>query len=220
MSTTVSTGEQPVSPIISVAASGRLVNSFFIRHTLHDKLTGMGFPSAEALAAIVAPVVAAKSLDLEDIRTVRSGKKSQVVVAVDADSSPSSDQLEALSQELSSLFDAAEQAGELNFGPGYTLEVTTRGVDVPLTQPRHWRRNRGRLVRIGNDLWRIGAVSEDGTEVALVTARTKNPKLVTRPVVELAKAVVEIEFNQPAKNEAELAAISFEEALLYGAGER
>ena len=53
-----------------------------------------------------------------------------------------------------------------------------------------------------------------------MTARTKNPKLVTRPVVELAKAVVEIEFNQPAKNEAELAAISFEEALLYGAGER
>lgn len=180
----------------------------------------MGFPSAEELAAIVEPVIAAEDMDLEDIRTVRAGKKSQVIVAVDADSRPSSDQLEAISQELSSLFDAAEQAGELNFGAGYTLEVTTRGVDAPLTQPRHWRRNRGRLVRVGNDLWRIGAVSDDESEVALVTARTKDPRIITRPVVELANAVVEIEFNQPAAIEAELAAVSFEEALLYKAGER
>ena len=29
----------------------------------------------------------------------------------------------------------------------YTLEVTSPGTDRPLTQPRHWRRNQGRLVK-------------------------------------------------------------------------
>jgi ribosome maturation factor RimP len=30
----------------------------------------------------------------------------------------------------------------------YVLEVTSPGVDRPLTQPRHWRRSTGRLVKI------------------------------------------------------------------------
>jgi ribosome maturation factor RimP len=30
----------------------------------------------------------------------------------------------------------------------YTLEVSSPGVDRPLTQPRHWRRAVGRLVRV------------------------------------------------------------------------
>ena len=88
-------------------------------------------------------------------------------VAVDADERPDLDKLEELSQAVSEEFDARETSGTLNFGPGYTFEVTTPGVDTPLTQPRHFRRNIGRLVTFavsGNggskDTLRIAAVDE------------------------------------------------------------
>ncbi|MCP1386596.1 ribosome maturation factor RimP [Corynebacterium sp. TA-R-1] len=180
----------------------------------------MAFPSTEELRARIAPVAEAHGMDVEDVRAVKAGKKSQVIVALDSDSRPTLDELEVVSQELSELFDAAEEAGELNFGAGYTLEVTTPGVDLPLTQPRHWRRNRGRLAKVGEQAFRIGALREGESEIILVEAGAKTPKVVVRAVSELPAAVVDIEFNQPPAAEVELAELSFEEASKLEAGER
>ena len=94
----------------------------------------MAFPTPEQLGALVAPIARNHELDVEQIRAVRAGKKSQVVIALDGDTPPTLDELEVVSNELSELFDAHEDAGDLNFGAGYTLEVTTPGVDMPLTQ--------------------------------------------------------------------------------------
>lgn len=180
----------------------------------------MAFPSPEELRDRIAPVAAAHGMDVEDVRTTKAGAKSQVIVALDSDSRPTLDELEVVSQELSALFDASEDAGELNFGAGYTLEVTTPGVDLPLMAPRHWRRARGRLVAVGDATYRVGALDEDETHVVLVEAGAKTPQVRVRPVSELSGAVVEVEFNQPPKAEVELAELTFEEASALEAGER
>lgn len=171
----------------------------------------MAFPTPEELEALVAPVAAAHGMDVEGVKTTKAGAKSQVTVALDSDTRPTLDELEVVSEEISALFDAREDAGEVNFGAGYTLEVTTPGVDLPLTAPRHWRRNRGRVVKAGEERWRVGPLSEDESEVALVEVGAKQPKVVVRPVSEMPKSVVEVEFNTPPAAEAELAAQSFEE---------
>ena len=76
----------------------------------------MAFPTPEQLEDIVAPIARNHDLDVEQIRAVRAGKKSQVVIALDGDEHPTLDELEVLSNELSELFDAHESAGDLNFG--------------------------------------------------------------------------------------------------------
>ena len=171
----------------------------------------MAFPSPETLTELIAPVAATYGMDVEDVRTTQAGAKSQVVVALDSDTRPTLDELEEVSNELSALFDAQENAGSLNFGAGYTLEVTTPGVDLPLTQPRHWRRNRGRLVKHDGALYRVGALSGDETEVVVIPAGQKTPKAETRGVSELAGAVVEIEFNNPPAAEVALSETDFAE---------
>lgn len=183
----------------------------------------MAFPERAELEEIVGPVADRHGLDLEEIKTVKAGKKSQVTIALSADERPTLDELEVVSNEVSELFDAAEADGTLNFGAGYTLEVTTPGVDMPLSQPRHWRRNQGRLVAVtfadgreGNGgLHRIGSLNDDETHVVLVSHNSKGGKHTPVATVvaleEIANAVVEIEFNKPNDAEVELSNAPFAE---------
>ena len=171
----------------------------------------MAFPESGELETLIRPVTDAYGLDIEAVKTVKAGKKSQVVVAVAGDEAPTLDQLEEISNELSALFDAAEERGEVNFGAGYTLEVTTPGVDLPLTEARHFRRNRGRKVKVGGEQWRVGPLDAEETQVALVRATKKGEEVRVSPVSELSGAVVEIEFNAPPAAETELADRAFED---------
>lgn len=171
----------------------------------------MAFPTNDELEQLISPVVAAYAMDIENIRTVKAGKKSQVVIALDSDTHPTLDELEEVSNELSALFDDTESRGEMNFGAGYTLELTTPGVDMPLTAPRHFRRNRGRLVKAGEQTWRIGPLDEAEQNVALVRTTKKGEEIRVAPVSEIAGAVVEIEFNAPPAAEVELADQAFAE---------
>lgn len=172
----------------------------------------MAFPEVEELKELIRPVTDARGLDIEAVRTVKAGKKSQVVVALAADEAPTLDQLEEVSGELSELFDAAEAAGTVNFGAGYTLEVTTPGVDLPLTQPRHWRRNRGRRVKLGGDIYRVGPLDDAEENVALISPAAKKsdePRVRVAPISDVSGAVVEIEFNAAPEAEVELSNMSF-----------
>ncbi|MCT1462600.1 ribosome maturation factor RimP [Corynebacterium sanguinis] len=172
----------------------------------------MAFPGVDELTRMIEPIAAAYGMDVEKVRTVAAGKKSQVVIALDSDAHPTLDELEVVSNELSELFDARENAGDINFGAGYTLEVTTPGVDLPLTEPRHWRRNRGRLVAVGEEKFRIGALDAAEENVVLIPTAQKQPRPEVRPVSGLAPAVVEIEFNTPPAAQNELAELSFDQA--------
>lgn len=97
----------------------------------------------DRLLAVVEPVVGDAGLDLETVTVQPAGRRRIIRVVVDRDGGVTSDQLAEASQLVSRALDDADP-----MGPGaYTLEVTTPGLDRPLTEPRHWRRASKRLVR-------------------------------------------------------------------------
>lgn len=183
----------------------------------------MAIPAPEKIEEFVSPVLTEMGLDVEDIKVVRAGAKSQVIVLVDSDERPDLDVLEQATHEVSAALDAAEARGDADFGAqGYTLEVSTPGIDAPLTQPRHWRRNCGRLVDISltdgpTFKARIGALSPDEESVILVTA--KGPKGRLKAVGQcvqlaaVAQAVVQVEFSNPSAAEKEFAELDYDDAL-------
>jgi ribosome maturation factor RimP len=98
------------------------------------------------LRSIIEPVARSAGYDLEDLSVVRMGRRYVVRVAVDRDGGVGLDAVADLSRTISTALDDAEaEAGEFIAGE-YQLEVSSPGVDRPLTAPRHWRRNVGRLV--------------------------------------------------------------------------
>jgi ribosome maturation factor RimP len=104
--------------------------------------------NAERLRGTVQPVVEAAGYDLEDLSVSRAGRRSVLRVIVDGDEGVSLDAVAELSRAISSALDSTETTVG-SFGvESYTLEVSSPGVDRPLTEPRHWRRNLGRLVRV------------------------------------------------------------------------
>jgi ribosome maturation factor RimP len=98
--------------------------------------------------AVIEPVVARAGYDLEDLSLSRAGRRHVVRVLVDADGGISLDDVAVVSREISAALDAAEEAGDEVLPDEYQLEVGSPGVDRPLTAPRHWRRNVGRLVAV------------------------------------------------------------------------
>lgn len=168
-------------------------------------------------------MAAAHNVDIEDIKTTKAGKKSQVIVIVDGDTRPDLDLLEALSNEASELFDQLEEAGELNFGAGYTLEFTTLGVGSVLEKPRHFRRNQTRLLGFHLDgkpeTARIGALSEDESRIILVQREKKDVVLRNLPLAKLERPMVEIEFATAPDDEIQAAQLTFASAASQAVAE-
>ncbi|PZF96224.1 ribosome maturation factor RimP [Micromonospora endophytica] len=102
----------------------------------------------ERLRAVIAPVVDGAGYDLEDLSVSRAGRRHVVRVIVDADGGINLDAVADVSRAVSAALDAAEASGGDIVAGEYQLEVSSPGVDRPLTLPRHWRRNVGRLVRV------------------------------------------------------------------------
>lgn len=181
----------------------------------------MAFPTKEQLTALVAPTLEPFGVELDGITVNKAGKKSRVLITVDGEKDVDLDALEQITQHISQLFDDAENTGELNFGAGYTLEVSTRGVDAPLVLPRHWAKNRSRLVRLepGSAPVRLGALDDAGTRAITISAqRGKGAGNKTFEIqeVELAQypqAMVEIEFSTPHEQEVALSKLSFDAAM-------
>lgn len=193
----------------------------------------MSFPNADAVADVLGPVVAAHHLDIEDVQVTRAGAKSRVTVLVDGDDAPDLDRIEVVSEDCSAALDSAEASGMLDFGPGYTLEVSTPGVGHPLTAPRHFRRARGHLARITvagqtPEFARIGALDDAEGQVVLITgpsakaatgAVKKGARLNQRataravPLDSVASAVVEVEFTAAPETELALADEDFDAAV-------
>jgi ribosome maturation factor RimP len=170
----------------------------------------MPIPSTERVTELVAEPVARRGLDLEELAVVPAGKHSVIRVVVDGDGGISLDDVAELSRELSEILDG-EDFGETP----YTLEVTTRGVDRPLTLERHWRRARGRKVALSIEAeeieaeefeGRIGEVS-DGS-VAIVVGGKREPTIRTVVLADIVKAVVLVEFSRPSPRELELTGLA------------
>ena len=111
---------------------------------------------------VIEPVVAAAGYDLEEVALSRAGRRHVVRVLVDADGGISLDDVAVISREISSALDAAEESGGEVLAGEYQLEVGSPGVDRPLTLPRHWRRNVGRLVAVNGLTGRVTAADDEG----------------------------------------------------------
>jgi ribosome maturation factor RimP len=144
------------------------------------------------LRTLVEPVVSAAGLDLEDLGVSRAGRRHVVRITVDGE-----DGVGDVSHRLSTALDEAETAGGELPLDSYTLEVTSPGVDRPLTQPRHWRRNVGRLVAVrateGSFTARVADVTADG--VAFADPGPADPV----PFEQLGPGRVQVEFTRLAE---------------------
>jgi ribosome maturation factor RimP len=112
--------------------------------------------------ALIEPVVEVAGYDLEEVGLSRAGRRYVLRVLVDTDNGVNLDDVAVVSREISAALDAAEESGDEVLPGEYQLEVGSPGVDRPLTEPRHWRRNLTRLVTVNGLTGRVADVGEDG----------------------------------------------------------
>ena len=153
----------------------------------------MSTTQRDRLRELLEPVAAGAGVDLEDVSVSPAGKRRVLRIVVDADGGVDLDAVAAVSRKVSEALDASDVMGS----QPYVLEVTTPGVDRPLTAERHWRRSAGRLVEVhladgGKVTGRITAADADGVDLDVEgTARRVS-------YAEIAKAAVQVEFNRKA----------------------
>ena len=112
--------------------------------------------------AVIEPVISAAGYDLEDVSIARAGRRHVVRVLVDTDGGIRLDDVAIVSREISAALDAAEESGGEVLAGEYQLEVGSPGIDRPLTLPRHWRRNKGRLVAVNGLTGRVVSTDDEG----------------------------------------------------------
>ena len=98
----------------------------------------------DQIAEVLTAPVAAVGLDVEAVEVSQAGRRRVLRVAVDKDGGVTMDDIAEATREVSRVLDDSDVMGS----QPYTLEVSSPGLDRPLVAPRHWRRNRGRLVKV------------------------------------------------------------------------
>lgn len=172
----------------------------------------MAFPelTADSIRNAIQSVADEFGVDIIDVELNRRADQWTVIVTVDADEVPDIDELSDLSETISEVLD---ESHILDDHP-YVLEVTTPGVDSPLTHPRQWIRNRSRLVKVNiadqELMGRIGpyernADQEEDVVVLIVPPQRMKGQPISakslaiykiRPSV-INSAIVQVEFKTP-----------------------
>ena len=144
----------------------------------------------EEISAVITPALSNLGFYLEDLTITSAGRRSMITVIVDGDTHLSLDQVTVATKAISELVENIQSLGQTPF----TLEVTSPGLDRPLTKPRHWRKNIDRLVKI---------VLLDGSEIkGRIKGATQISASVDEQTVnysEVKRAILEIEFRQVGK---------------------
>lgn len=154
------------------------------------------------LERLLTPVVAAQNLEIDRVEILPAGRRKVVRVFLDGDGpagrGPSLDQIADATRAISDALDESTITGDAP----YTLEVSSRGVGRPLTDPKHYRRNRGRLVQVTGAAdpvtGRIVEVADDAVVLDVDGSR------LTIALAEIAQAVVQIELNRRPDQEEEI----------------
>lgn len=145
----------------------------------------------DRIATTLAEPLLAMGLDVEAVEITPAGKRRMLRVAIDKDGGVTMDDIAEATKEVGRVLDDSDVMGE----QPYTLEVTSPGVDRPLTLPRHWRRNIGRLVKVklsdGSSV--TGRITASAETTATIDV-DGTPREITLDQVD--KARIEIEFNR------------------------
>jgi ribosome maturation factor RimP len=149
----------------------------------------------DQISELVTPAVTEAGFYLEDVHIATPGSHRIVTCIVDGDSSLNLDQVTSVSRIISELLDEATFMGETPF----TLEVTSPGVDRPLTAPRHFKKNVDRLLKVikvdGSEV--TGRIlSNTDQDVTLTVTVKKETREEVVALVDIKRAVVEIEFSR------------------------
>jgi ribosome maturation factor RimP len=167
-------------------------------HTPPRRTAAGGSVDEDRIADVIRPVVAAAGMDLESVRVTAAGRRRLLRVVVDSDQGVSLDDAATVSRELSAALDTVAVMGDFP----YTLEVSSPGVDRPLTDRRHWQRAVGRLVQV-TVADSAGARSVSGRIVSAdadgVTLDVEDdPKTPRRfPYAALGAGAIQVEFGHP-----------------------
>jgi len=145
----------------------------------------------DRITAAVTDPLGALGFDLEAVEVTPAGKRRLLRLAVDRDGGVTLDDIADATREVSRLLDDTDLMGQ----QAYTLEVSSPGVDRPLTLPRHWRRNTGRLVKVslreGEPVTgRITASDDEGADLEVEGEERRVA------YDEVTKAKIQIEFKK------------------------
>lgn len=164
-----------------------------------------GLPSQRQVIELLDGEFLRAGYEVEDVIIDAGSRPPRITVIADGDRALDLDSIAELSRSASALLDAIDGTSA-----PYVLEITSPGVDRPLTAEKHFRRARGRKVELsmsdGSQMTgRLGETS-DGT-VRLVVREGRQATLAVReiPMSEIAEAVVQVEFSPPNKHELEMA---------------
>ena len=135
------------------------------------------------------PLVQKAGFILEEVKVTPLGRRRQISVIVDGEErNPNLDEVASISRAISAQLDDYSGLGDSPF----TLEVTSPGIDRPLTELRHWRKNLGRLVKI---------LTKEDKEISGRIAEVQSGKVRIDDAIfdfeSIKRAQVQIEFNRP-----------------------
>ena len=144
----------------------------------------------EDISAAITPALEALGFYLEDVTITSAGRRSMLTVIVDGDTHLSLDQVTSATKAIGEIVESIQSLGETPF----TLEVTSPGLDRPLTKVRHWQKNINRLVKVvlqdGSEIkGRINEVNEANSVVGEIKVNYSHIK----------RATLEVEFKPVTK---------------------
>ena len=160
-------------------------------------------PSQAQVIELLDAEFARAGYEIEDVIVDTRPRPARITVVADGDRPLDLDTAAVLSRSASALLD------ELDIDRRYLLEISSPGVQRPLTSSKHFRRARGRKVELtladGSELTgRIGGVDDD--TLTLVVRAGRDWVLRALPVAEIATGMVQVEFAPPTDRELELVA--------------
>jgi ribosome maturation factor RimP len=167
----------------------------------------IGLPSQTQVIELLDGEFARAGYEIEDVVIDPQARPPRITVIADGDTALDLDTIAKLSRSASTLLDAVKSiAGR------YVLEVSSPGVDRPLTSEKHFRRARGRKVEIAladgtTVTGRVGEISDNTLLLVVRDDRARDWTVRPVPIGEIVKAVVQVEFSPPSKRELELAAV-------------
>jgi len=144
----------------------------------------------EEIAAAITPTIESLGFYLEDLNITSAGRRSMLTVIVDGDTHLTLDQVTSVTKAIGEIVENIQSLGQTPF----TLEVTSPGIDRPLTKPRHWKKNIDRLVKVVlQDTSEVkGRIKDSNQETATI-----DDKLIK--FAEIKRATLEVEFKQAGK---------------------
>ncbi|MFV8316478.1 ribosome maturation factor RimP [Mycobacterium sp. 23] len=162
-----------------------------------------GLPSQTQVIELLTGEFARAGYEIEDVVINSRTRPPRITVIADGDTALDLDTIAALSRTASDLLDRVD-GGDAD---EYILEVSSPGVDRPLTTEKHFRRARGRKVDLaladGSQL--SGRIAEAGNGTLSLVVRAGRELAIRQiPMTDVVKAVVQVEFSPPARAELEL----------------